>query len=159
VARNRPSQDLAGVMALYADHAVMETPTILARFPDRGEGILGGRSEIEKLFARNFKTLAAEFRELYRTGLLFSNGRHLTWEYPHQSPGGAQIDLLESMDIERGLIAYHRIYWGWQGLKPSWPFARRPPPEAFRSVKRACESRPFFFAGRRAIFAAQRRMA
>jgi hypothetical protein len=21
------------------------------------------------------------------------------------------------MDIENGLIVYHRVYWGWQGLK------------------------------------------
>lgn len=26
-------------------------------------------------------------------------------------------DLLESMDIEDGLIVYHRVYWGWKGLK------------------------------------------
>jgi hypothetical protein len=61
--------------------------------------------------------LAAEFRELYRTGLFFSNGRHLTWEYPRRTPHGQQVDLFESMDIENGLIVYHRVYWGWQGLK------------------------------------------
>ena len=111
------SQDLSGLMALYDENAVMETPAILAQFPDRDEGILRGRSEIEKLFARNFKNLATEFRELYRTGLFFSNGRHLTWEYPRQTPRGAQVDLFESMDIENGLIVYHRVYWGWQGFK------------------------------------------
>ena len=111
------SQDLGGLMALYAEHAVMETPAILAQFPDRDEGVLRGRSEIEQLFARNFKNLAAEFRELYRTGLFFSNGRHLTWEYPRKTPPGEQVDLFESMDIENGLIVYHRVYWGWKGLK------------------------------------------
>ena len=59
------SQDLTGLMAPYAEHAVMETPAILAQFPDRDEGILRGRSEIEKLFARNFKNLARKFSELY----------------------------------------------------------------------------------------------
>jgi steroid Delta-isomerase len=110
-------QDLAGLMALYAEHAVFESPTVLAHFPDRDEGILRGRGEIEKLFARNFSNLRKEFSELYRTGLFFSNGRHLTWEYPRLTPSGAQVDLFESMDIENGLIVYHRVYWGWQGLK------------------------------------------
>ena len=112
------SQDLAGLMALYAGHAVFESPTVLAQFPDRDDGILRGRAEIEKLFARNFANLKSEFSELYRSGLFFSNGRLLTWEYPRLTPSGStQVDLFESMDIENGLIVYHRVYWGWQGLK------------------------------------------
>jgi steroid delta-isomerase len=111
------TQDLQGLMALYAEDAVFESPTVLAMFRERDEGILRGRREIEALFARNFKALASEFRELYRTGLFFSNGRHLTWEYPRKTPGPEQVDLFESMDIENGLITYHRVYWGWKGLK------------------------------------------
>jgi hypothetical protein len=38
------SQDLGGLMALYAEHAVFESPTVLAQFPDRDEGILRGRT-------------------------------------------------------------------------------------------------------------------
>ena len=111
------SRDLAGISALYAEHAVFESPTVLAQFPDRDDGILRGRAEIAKLFARNFENLKAAFSELYRSGLFFSNGRLLTWEYPRLTPGGTQVDLFESMDIENGLIVYHRVYWGWQGLK------------------------------------------
>ncbi len=112
------SRDLAGISALYAEHAVFESPTVLAQFPDRDDGILRGRAEITRLFARNFENLQAEFSELYRSGLFFSNGRLLTWEYPRLTPGGgSQIDLFESMDIEAGLIVHHRVYWGWQGLK------------------------------------------
>jgi steroid Delta-isomerase len=110
-------QDLQGLLALYADHAVIETPAILAMFPDRSDGVLRGRAQIEELFARNFKALAAEFRELYRSGLFFSNGRQLTWEYPRATPRSEQVDLFESMDVESGLIVYHRVYWGWKGLK------------------------------------------
>jgi hypothetical protein len=110
-------RDLPGMVALYAEHAVMETPAVLAMFPERQDGIVRGRSEIEQLFARNFKALAAEFRDLYRTGLFFANGRQLTWEYPRATPRGEQVDLFESMDIENGLIVYHRVYWGWHGLK------------------------------------------
>jgi steroid Delta-isomerase len=112
------SRDLAALMALYAEHAVFESPTVLAQFPDRDDGILRGRAEIEKLFARNFANLKTEFSALYRSGLFFSNGRLLTWEYPRLMPGGGtQVDLFESMDIEHGLIVHHRVYWGWQGLK------------------------------------------
>jgi steroid Delta-isomerase len=111
------SQDLAGLMALYAERAVFESPTVLAQFPDRDDGILRGRDEIEKLFARNFANLKTEFSELYRSGHFFSNGQLLTWEYPRLTPSGTQVDLFESMDIENGLIVYHRVYWGWQGLK------------------------------------------
>lgn len=31
---------------------------------------------------------------------------------PGQAPGGDQIDLMEVMEIEHGLIQHHRIYWG-----------------------------------------------
>jgi hypothetical protein len=110
-------RDLAGMIALYAEHAVMETPAILAMFPEREDGVLRGRDQIEQLFARNFKALAAEFRDLYRSGLFFANGRLLTWEYPRATPQGEQVDLFESMDIVNGLIVYHRVYWGWKGLR------------------------------------------
>ena len=110
------SADLAGLMVLYADNAVFESPTVLAQFPDRADGILRGKAEIAKLFERNFTNLRGEFTDLHRTGF-FSDGRVLIWEYPRLTPSGAQVDLFESMDIEDGLIAYHRVYWGWQGVK------------------------------------------
>jgi steroid delta-isomerase len=109
--------DLAGMMALYAEHAVMETPAILAMFKEKDEGILRGKAEIEQLFAINFRVLADSFRELYRSGIFLANGDLLLWEYPRKTPGGAQVDLVESMDIENGLIVYHRVYWGWKGFK------------------------------------------
>jgi steroid delta-isomerase len=111
------SHDLDGIMALYAEHAVLETPAILAMYPDKEEGILRGRDAIEKLFAINFEVLAREFRQLYRSGLFLSNGELLAWEYPRKTPAGDQVDLVESMDIEDGLIVYHRVYWGWKGFK------------------------------------------
>jgi hypothetical protein len=111
------SRDLAAMVALYAEDAVMETPSVLAMFPEREDGVLRGRGEIKKLFVRNFSALAQAFSDLYRTGLFFSNGRLLTWEYPRQTPHGEQVDLFESMDIENRLIVHHRVYWGWKGLR------------------------------------------
>ena len=110
------SRDLPGLMVLYAEHAVFESPTVIAQFPERDDGILRGKPEIEKLFARNFVNLRGEFSDLHRTGF-FSDGHVLIWEYPRATPRGAQVDLFESMDIENGLIVYHRVYWGWQGVK------------------------------------------
>jgi hypothetical protein len=40
----------------------------------------------------------------------------LTWEYPRASPEGEQMDLVEVMEIENGLIKRHRVYWGWYAL-------------------------------------------
>ena len=116
--RTLMARDLPGKIALYAEQAVMETPAVIAQFPDRADGVLRGRAEIEALFARNFTNLAAEFSSLYRSSLFFSNGKLLSWEYPRLTPsGGTQVDLFESMDIEDGLIVHHRVYWGWQGMK------------------------------------------
>jgi len=51
-----------------------------------------------------------------RTGDWLTDGhRLLVWEYPRQAPDGDQVDLVEFMEIVGGLIAYHRIYWGWKG--------------------------------------------
>ena len=38
--------DLDGLMALYADDAILETPLILATLPDKSEGILKGKVAI-----------------------------------------------------------------------------------------------------------------
>ena len=39
------------------------------------------------------------------------------WEYPAQTPTGRQAGLVEAMDIENGLITYHRVYRGWVGVR------------------------------------------
>jgi steroid Delta-isomerase len=55
--------------------------------------------------------------EWYRSRSFLSDGNLLTWEYPRKTPQGDQVDVVESMDIEDGLIAYHRVYWGSVGFK------------------------------------------
>src|SRR5215831_17495553 len=42
--------DIPRVMALYAEHASLESPAILAIYPHLKDGILRGRSEIGKFF-------------------------------------------------------------------------------------------------------------
>jgi steroid Delta-isomerase len=109
--------DIPRVMALYAEHATLESPAILTIYPHCEEGILKGRSEIETFFNKTLGALSKEFRELYRGDVYLSTGKLFTWEYPRKTPTGEQVDLVESMDIEDGLIVYHRVYWGWKGFK------------------------------------------
>jgi steroid Delta-isomerase len=111
------ARDLDGLMALYAEDAILETPLILATLRDRTEGILKGESEIRPFFAAGLRKLPNDLGRWYRTGTFFSNGRQLTWEYPRDTPHGDQVDIVEAMDIANGLITHHRVYWGWVGFK------------------------------------------
>jgi steroid Delta-isomerase len=111
------ARDLEGLLALYAKDAILETPLILAAMPDRTRGILQGKNEIRSFFQAGFSKLGGELSRWSRTGVFFSNGRQLTWEYPRKTPDGDQIDLVEVMDIEDALIAHHRVYWGWVGFR------------------------------------------
>lgn len=110
-------RDLDGLMALYAEDAILETPLILATLRDRTVGILRGKAEIRPFFDAGLRKLQNGLGRWYRTGTFFSNDRQLTWEYPRNTPQGDQIDLVEVMDIANGLIAHHRVYWGWVGFK------------------------------------------
>jgi steroid Delta-isomerase len=109
--------DLDGLIALYADDAILETPLILVTLRDKTEGILKGKAAIRPFFEAGFRKLRNDLGRWYRTGTFFSNGRQLTWEYPRATPQGDQFDLVEVMDIAGGLIAHHRVYWGWVGFK------------------------------------------
>jgi steroid Delta-isomerase len=110
------ARDLDGLMALYAEDAVLETPLILATF-DQPQGILIGKKAIRPFFEAGLRKLGNELNRWHRTGLFFSNGRQLTWEYPRDTPQGDQVDLVEVMDIANGQIAHHRVYWGWVGFR------------------------------------------
>ena len=111
------TRDLDRIMALYAEDAVIETPAVLANYPDAPDGVLRGRERIRALFAKNLAALSTTFQGLYRPTQFFSDGRYLTWEYPRVTPTGTQVDLFESIDIRDGMIAYHRVYWGWSGFQ------------------------------------------
>lgn len=124
------SHDIPRVMALYAEHATLESPAILAIYPHLADGILRGRSEIGKFFIKTSSALSKEFRELYRTDMFLSTNKLLTWEYPRETPVGEQVDLVESMDIEDGLIVYHRVYWGWKGFQTLLTAAKENNPQS-----------------------------
>ena len=35
---------------------------------------------------------------------------------PRETPSGEQMDFVEVMELEDGLIHAHRVYWGWRGV-------------------------------------------
>jgi steroid Delta-isomerase len=111
------SRDLDGLMGLYAENAILETPLILVTLTNQKQGILQGKNEIRSFFEAGLRRLGSELNRWYRTGLFFSNGRQLIWEYPRETPQGDQVDLVEIMDIMNGLIVHHRVYWGWTGFQ------------------------------------------
>lgn len=73
-----------------------------------------GRDNLRDFIARVFQTQPPQ-RKRFRTGF-FTDGRVVTWEYPREAPDGDQMDLVEVMEIQDGLIRRHRVYWGWYAL-------------------------------------------
>ncbi len=104
-------------MALYAEHAVFESPTVLAQFPDRDDGILRWAAPRSRNCSPATSRTCARSSESSTDRPVL-----LQWSAPHLGISAADAQrragrLFESMDIENGLIVYHRVYWGWQGLK------------------------------------------
>ena len=110
------ARDTEGLLALYAEDAVLESPLVLAILDDKTDGILRGRAELRHFFDEGAKRRPNDLVRWHRTGEWLTDGRHLLiWEYPRAAPNGDQVDLVEAMDIAAGLIRWHRIYWGWKG--------------------------------------------
>ena len=110
------ARDVEALIALYADHAVFESPLVPAIL-DRTNGVLNGKDDIKFFLQEGTKRRPNELVKWFRRGDYLTNGRLLVWEYPRQTDEGEQIDILELMEIENGLIQQHRIYWGWKGCQ------------------------------------------
>lgn len=115
--RAASTSDQAALIALYADDATLETPLAPEILDGKTDGVLRGRQEIKRFLDIGARKRPNEWVRWYRTGLWFSRGNTLVWEYPREIPDGKQIDIVEVMEIENGLIHHHRIYWGWLGLR------------------------------------------
>lgn len=124
-AKNR---DVAGLLALYAQDATLETPLAPAILDGARHGILKGRAAIRRFLEEGTQRRPNELVRWYRTGLFLTDGRTLMWEYPRETPNGEQIDIFEVMEIVDGLIQQHRIYWGWKGCLQIAPALVRSPP-------------------------------
>jgi SnoaL-like domain len=106
-------RDLEASLALYAEDASIESPLVQHRLQTK-EGIVRGREALRKFITLVFQTNPPQ-RKRFKQGF-FTDGRVLTWEYPRAAPDGEQMDLVEIMEIEGGLIKRHRVYWGWYAL-------------------------------------------
>src|SRR5437868_5649248 len=106
-------KDLEASLSLYADDASIESPLVRHLMGTR-ESIVQGKAALRAFITKVFKTNPPQ-RRRFKQGF-FTDGRVLTWEYPRATPDGDQMDLVEVMEIEDGLIRRHRVYWGWYGL-------------------------------------------
>jgi hypothetical protein len=107
-------KDLEAALSLYADDASIESP-LVRHLLGTSDGIVQGRQALQNFITKVFQTNPPQ-RRRFKQGF-FTDGRVLTWEYPRRSPEGDQMDLVEVMEIEDGLIRRHRVYWGWYALK------------------------------------------
>jgi hypothetical protein len=108
------AKDLDAAIALYATDATLESPLVRHHL-GVDEGVVEGRQALREFVRVVFERQPPQ-RRRYRTGL-FTDGRTLMWEYPRAAPDGEQMDFVEVMEIEDGLIRHHRVYWGWYGLR------------------------------------------
>lgn len=107
------TKDLDAVLALYAPDATIESP-LVAHLLGVESGICQGHDELRRFIHLVFQRQPAA-RKRFRTGY-FTDGTKLMWEYPRATPDGEQMDFVEVMELKRGLIQHHRVYWGWFGL-------------------------------------------
>jgi ketosteroid isomerase-like protein len=107
------AKDLDAAMALYHPDATLESP-LVCHLLGTADGVVRGREDLRRFVEKVFANQPAK-RRRHRAGFL-TDGSRLTWEYPRESPDGDQMDLVEVMEIRDGLIAHHRVYWGWVGV-------------------------------------------
>jgi SnoaL-like protein len=107
------AKDLDAALALYDTDAVIESPLVVQLLGIE-RGICQGHDQLRRFIGLVFRRLPAE-RKRYRTGF-FTDGATLMWEYPRAAPAGEQMDFVEVMELNNGLIHRHRVYWGWYGL-------------------------------------------
>lgn len=106
------AHDAEALATCYAPDATLESPVALHLV---GKGVCHGRDELKALFDVVVKR-TPELRQYHRAGF-HTDGHRVTWEYPRDAPDGDQMDFVEVMEIEDGLIKAHRVYWGWRGVE------------------------------------------
>ena len=108
------ARDVEAAAALYAPDCVLESPLVRHLLTSE-RGVVEGREKLRE-FLRVVFERTPPARQRYREGF-FTDGRKLIWEYPRAKPDGEQMDFVEVMEIEDGLIRRHCVYWGWYGVK------------------------------------------
>lgn len=109
--------DVDGLLSLYTPNAILETPVITAIF-DTDKGFVQGHNALREFFKEGGRRRPNGLVRWHRKPHQFLfDGNRLVWEYPREAPDGDQIELVEFMDLNDGLIEHHRIYWGWFGIQ------------------------------------------
>jgi hypothetical protein len=107
-------KDADAAAQLYARDCVLESP-LVCHLLTSDRGVVEGRERLREFIRMVFERTPPA-RKRYREGF-FTNGRKLIWEYPRATPGGDQMDFVESMELnDEGLIRRHCVYWGWYGV-------------------------------------------
>ncbi len=107
------NQDVEALLACYAPDATLESP--VAAHILGGRGVCHGHNELRPFLTEVVARTPNE-RQYHRAGF-FTDGHRATWEYPRITPDGEQMDFVEVMEIENGVIQAHRVYWGWRGVE------------------------------------------
>ncbi len=107
------NHDVDALLARYAVDATLESP--VAAHILGGRGVCRGHEELRP-FLTEVVARTPDERQYHRAGF-FTDGRRATWEYPRETPDGEQMDFVEVMEVEDGLIQAHRVYWGWRGVE------------------------------------------
>lgn len=107
------AHDLDALLACYAPDATLESPLVAHMTGE--EGVCRGHAQLRP-FLTEVVARTPKLRAYHRAGF-FTDGRRATWEYPRVTPQGEQMDFVEVMEIEDGLIQAHRVYWGWRGVE------------------------------------------
>ncbi len=107
------TNDVEALLRLYADDVVLESP-LVCHLLGTEKGICRGKQELRKLI----ELVAARkpWQRQFHRAKYFTDGKTLMWEYPCITPTGEQMDFVEVMELEQGLIKYQRVYWGWYGF-------------------------------------------
>jgi hypothetical protein len=108
------AKDVEAAAAIYAEDTRLESP-LVRHLLGSERGIIEGRDRLRDFLHIVFERTPTS-RRRHRTGF-FTDGRKLIWEYPRETPDGDQMDFVESMEIENGLIQRHSVYCGWFGVK------------------------------------------
>jgi hypothetical protein len=103
------AKDLDAAMALYAPDCMLESP-LVRHLLGAELGIVEGREKLREFVRIVFERQPAA-RQRYREDF-FTDGHKLMWEYPRSRPGGEQMDFVEVMEIEDGLMCLLGLVWG-----------------------------------------------
>jgi hypothetical protein len=114
--RRARGPDVPGLLELYTDDAVLETP-LAPRILDQASGVLRGKDELARFFAEGGRRRPNDKVRWHRSGHYLWDGHTLSWEYRRDTPDGDQVDICEVMELHGPHIAAHRIYWGWFGTE------------------------------------------